>query len=136
MPFKALQLGAGPFTLGAMAALSTGSYAVLVGLCGRSSDRLPRLQLARLSSLGIILGCIGMTVAPDLRWMLLVAPCIGGSMSPFWPSVQAHLADRTPAAQLERQLGRFNLSWTLGKASGFLVGGTVGAACGGPCSPR
>ncbi|HZM16185.1 MAG TPA: MFS transporter [Candidatus Krumholzibacteria bacterium] len=130
MPFKALQLGAGPFTLGAMAALSTGSYAVLVGLCGRWSDRLPRLQLARLSSLGIILGCIGMTVAPDLRWMLLVAPCIGGSMSPFWPSVQAHLADRTAAAQLERQLGRFNLSWTLGKASGFLVGGTVVAAFG------
>ena len=130
MPFKALQLGAGPFALGSMAALSTGSYALLVGLCGRWSDRRQRLQLARLSSLGIIFGCIGMTVAPDLLWMLLVAPCIGGSMSPFWPSVQAHLADRTPAERLERHLGRFNLSWTLGKASGFLVGGTVVATLG------
>ena len=130
MPFKALHLGAGPFELGSLVALSTGAYALFVGLCGRLSDRLPRLHLARLSCVGIILGCMGMTVAPSLLWMMIAAPFIGGSMSPFWPSVQAHLADHSGASGLERNLGRFNLSWTLGKTCGFLVGGALVSTLG------
>ena len=125
MPFKALHLGAGPFELGALAALSTGAYALLVAGFGRMSDRLPRLWLARFSCVGIMIGCIGMTLAPSWRWMLLAAPFVGGSMSPFWPSVQAALADLSRAKDLERNLARFNLAWTMGKASGFLVGATV-----------
>jgi len=130
MPFKALQLGAGPFELGALAALSTGAYALLVAKFGRMSDRLPRMWLARFSCVGIMLGCIGMTLAPSWRWMLLAAPFVGGSMSPFWPSVQASVADLSGAKNLERNLARFNLAWTMGKASGFLVGATVLAALG------
>ncbi len=130
LPFKALRLGAGPFELGALAAISTGSYALLVGYFGKTSDRLPRTQMARFSCLGILLCCIGMTAAPDIPWLFLAAPFAGGSMSPFWPSVQAGVADLSPPSRLERNLGRFNLAWTLGKASGFLVGGTVVARWG------
>jgi MFS family permease len=130
MPFKALRLGAGPFELGVLAALSTGTYALLAGVCGRLADRLPRTQFARLSCIGILIGCIGLTTAPSLGWMFLCAPFVGGSMSPFWPSVQASLADRTRLQNLERHLGRFNMSWSAGKSCGFLVGGTLVAAAG------
>ncbi|HYV65265.1 MAG TPA: MFS transporter [Myxococcales bacterium] len=130
MPFKALRLGAGPFELGALAAISTGTYALLAGACGRLADRIPRTPFARLSCIGILIGCIGLTTAPTLRWMFLCAPFVGGSMSTFWPSVQASLADRTRLQNLERHLGRFNLSWSAGKSCGFLVGGTLVAAAG------
>lgn len=130
MPFKALHLGAGPFELGLLAALSTGTYALLVGPFGRLSDRVSRTQLARFSCVGTILGCIGSTLAPEVRWMYLAAPFVGGSMSPFWPSVQAAVADRSATSRLERNLGRFNLSWTLGKASGFFLGGVIVATLG------
>lgn len=130
LPFKALQLGAGPFELGAIAALSTGSYAILASIFGRLSDRLPRMQLARVSCVGFIVACIGFTLAPDLRVLYLFAPFAGGSMAPFWPSVQAAVADYARTGTLERQLGRFNLSWSSGKAVGFLVGGSLVAASG------
>jgi MFS family permease len=130
MPFKALQLGGGPFELGTLAAISAGTYALLVGVLGGLSDRVPRIQLARFSCVGFIIGCAGLTIAPQLEWMYLFAPFVGGSMSPFWPSVQASVADRSPLADLERHLGRFNLSWSTGKACGFLVGGTIVAAFG------
>jgi hypothetical protein len=44
--------------------------------------------------------------------------------------VQASIADHSSAATLERNLGRFNLSWSLGKGGGFLLGGTLLAAIG------
>jgi MFS family permease len=130
MPFKALQLGGGPFELGTLAAISTGSYALLVGILGGLSDRVPRIQLARYSCVGFIIGCAGLTAASTLEWMFLFAPFVGGSMAPFWPSVQASVADRSRLGDLERHLGRFNLSWSTGKACGFLVGGTMVAAFG------
>ena len=134
MPFKALRLGAGPFELGALAAISTGTYALLVGRFGRLCDRRPRQGLARLACIGILVGCIGLTAAPELRWMFLFAPFVGGSMSPFWPSVQASIADHAPLANLERQLGRFNLCWSSGKSCGFVVGGVLVAAFGAAAS--
>jgi MFS family permease len=130
LPFKALQLGAGPFELGALAALSTGSYALLVAVFGHLSDRFPRPGLARLSCIGFILACIGFTLAPDLKTLCLCAPLAGGSMAPFWPSVQASVADHASRSGLERQLGRFNLCWSSGKGAGFLVGGAIVAAWG------
>ncbi len=130
LPFKALQLGAGPFELGTVAALSTGAYAVSVGVFGRLSDRLPRLHLARLSCLGFIVACIGFTLARHLETLFWFAPFAGGSMAPFWPSVQASVADHAGRSRLERQLGRFNLSWSSGKSMGFLLGGALVAGWG------
>ena len=61
---------------------------------------------------------------------MLAVPFIGASMSLFWPSVQASIADHSTPATLERNLGRFNLAWSVGKGSGFLLGGTLLAAIG------
>jgi len=42
----------------------------------------------------------------------------------FWPALQARIGDRVEdAAGLARAIRAFNVAWTTGKASGFLVGG-------------
>jgi MFS family permease len=130
VPFKAVRLGAGPFELGSLAAISTGVYAVLAFRIGHWSDRFPRTHLARASSIGVIAGCIVLTLAPSIGWMMAGIPLIGGSLAAFWPSVQASIGDRSPLRLLERNLGRFNLSWSTGKACGFLVGGATVAGLG------
>jgi MFS family permease len=132
VPFKALRLGADPLALGGLAAASTGTYALLAVLFGRLSDRVPRMQLARASCVGLVVACIGLTVATRVSHLLLCIPLVGGSLSLFWPSVQASVADRSDLQQLQTHLGRFNLSWSTGKGTGFLLGGllvtTFGAA--------
>ena len=67
VPFKALRLGADPLALGLLAAASTGAYALFVNVSGRASDRVSRLTLARLSCMGVIVACIGYTMATT-RW--------------------------------------------------------------------
>ena len=132
VPFKALRLGADPLLLGLLAAASTGTYALVVPFTGHTSDRVPRLMLARICCLGVILACIGLTMASSLGRMLAWMPLLGASMACFWPSVQASIADRARPGALEHDLGRFNLSWSLGKGSGFLFGGILLSAFGAP----
>ncbi len=130
VPFEALRLGADPLQMGVLAALSPGTYAVLVLAGGRWSDRAPRLALARASCIGLVGACLALGMADSLPRLMVAAPLVGASMSLFWPSVQASIADRSSATTLERNLGRFNLSWSVGKGSGFLLGGTLLAAIG------
>lgn len=101
-----------------------------MALSGRASDRVSRLALARLSCIGIIAACIGLTLAGRVGRLLLCIPLVGGSMAFFWPCVQASIADRSDPETLERNLGRFNLSWSVGKGTGFLLGGAILAALG------
>ena len=130
VPFEALRLGADPLQMGILAALSPGTYAILVLAGGRWSDRAPRLVLARASCIGLVGACLALGLADSLPRLMLSVPLIGASMSLFWPSVQASIADRSTAATLERNLGRFNFSWSIGKGAGFLLGGTLLAAIG------
>jgi MFS family permease len=131
-PFKAVSLGAGPLALGILAAAATGTYALAVLASGRAGDRSPRLLLARMACLGVILACTGLTLADRLPLLLLLMPLVGASMAFFWPNVQASIADRSAIGGLERDLGRFNLAWSLGKGSGFLLGGMLLSALGAP----
>jgi len=129
-PFKALHLGGGPLVLGLLAAAATGTYAFVVLASGRAGDRFPRLLLARMACLGIIIACIGLTLARRVEVLLLFMPLVGASMAFFWPNVQASIADRSADGDLARPLGRFNLSWSVGKGCGFLLGGVLLASFG------
>ena len=128
VPFKALRLGADPLALGLLAAASTGAYALFVNVSGRASDRFSRLTLARLSCMGVIVACIGFTLADKVSRLLVFAPVAGASLAFFWPCTQASVADRSSQHTLERNLSRFNMSWSSGKGLGFLCGGALLAA--------
>ncbi len=130
IPYKALRLGADPLALGLVATAAAGAYALLVAISGRFSDRAPREALARGACIGIIIACIGVTLARGVPRILAFVPLVGGSLAFFWPCVQAAIADRSAGHELERNLGRFNLAWSVGKGCGFVCGGLLLSAFG------
>lgn len=130
VPFKALSYGADPLEMGLLAAASPATYSLLALLFGRWSDRVPRLLLARASCAGVVLACIGLTLAGSILQLIVCIPLVGGSLALFWPSVQASIGDRSSIDELDRNLGRFNLAWSLGKGTGFLLGGWIVSSFG------
>jgi len=130
IPYKALRLGADPLALGLVATAAAGAYALLVAVSGRFSDRAPREALARAACIGIVVACIGLTLARGVPRILAFVPLVGGSLAFFWPCVQAAIADRSQGHELEHNLGRFNLAWSVGKGCGFLLGGLLLSAFG------
>lgn len=130
LPFRAIELGAGPIALGAIPGLYAATYMISAANAGRLSDRVPRLALARAAAIGLALGALALAAAPSLPWLLFALPWLGASLGFFWSPLQAALSDRS--RDLSRSLGMFNLSWTLGKGLGLILGGLVTAAM----SPR
>ena len=57
LPFRAIELGAGPSRLGILPTLYAGAYMSCASVAGRLSDRMPRLALARVACAVFVLGC-------------------------------------------------------------------------------
>jgi MFS family permease len=122
VPFKAISLGATPLHLGALPAISFASYTISALSFGKLSDRVSRLALGRVGCGVFALGNILLSLCPSIAWMMLAMPLLGIGLGMFWPPVQAAIADYSRADTLERNLGIFNICWSLGKGMAFLTG--------------
>lgn len=128
IPFRALDLGAGPVSLGVIPGLYAIAYMASASRSGRLSDRVPRLRLARLASLAAVAAVLGVAAAPTLPVLFAVLPFLGAALGFFWSPLQAALSDRAESRDLPGVLGAFNVSWTLGKGTGLVLGGLLTAA--------
>ena len=125
LPFRAIELGAGPVALGVIPTLYAGAYMLSASAGGRVSDRVPRLALARRASLVFAAGASLLGFATSLPMLFVVLPVLGLALGFYWSPLQAALSDRTPSALLPRAVGRFNVSWSLGKGTGIVLGGIL-----------
>jgi MFS family permease len=125
LPFRAIELGAGPSRLGILPTLYAGAYMSCASVAGRLSDRTPRLALARVACAVFVLGCAGIAASPTLPVLFLAIPVLGLALAFFWSPVQAELADRFPGPGLAGAVSAFNVSWSLGKGAGLVVGGIL-----------
>jgi len=122
VPFKAISLGATPLHLGTLPAVSSGFYVASALSFGKLSDRVSRLSLGRLGCGIFALGCVLLRLCPSIYWMMAAMPLLGIGLGMFWPPIQAAIADGSGADTLERNLGTFNVWWSLGKGLAFLTG--------------
>src|SRR6185295_11610321 len=66
----------------------------------------------------------------SLGQLYLVVPLLGIAGSVFWPSVQGALGAEAGPSRVEKVIGWFNVSWSIGKAIGFAVAGLIVAKYG------
>src|SRR6185295_5329356 len=109
-----------------LALLQTSSSVVYVLtslISGGLSDRVSRSALARL---GVLLGmaaCAAVVYINNLSLLYLAAPLMGLGGSIFWPSIQGAVGAESEPARVERSIGWFNVSWSVGKTLGFVIAG-------------
>jgi predicted MFS family arabinose efflux permease len=125
LPFRAIDLGAGPARLGILPTLYAGAYMFSAGVGGRLSDRIPRLVLARRALLLFSAGCAALAFAPGTAALYAALPLLGLALGFFWSPLQAAVSDRCSAESLPRAVAAFNVSWSLGKGTGLVLGGLL-----------
>lgn len=130
IPYKAIALGAGALYLGILPAIFSTAYVLTTLVAGQLSDRYSRIRLARFGAALFFVGCLIAMQAGSLFWLAALLPIIAIGIGFFWAPVQAALADEADLEALERNVGFFNICWSVGKALGFLIGGALYAFFG------
>lgn len=124
--FKARELGATPLQLGMLGSFGALAYAVFCLLTGRLSDSWGRRVLASASCVGCGIVWLIMTQAGSPSQLLCLVPFSGASIALFWPTLQAWLSQvSSSSSRLTRNIGDFNMAWTLGLMFGAPVAGLL-----------
>jgi MFS family permease len=130
VPWKAISLGATPMTLGLLPAVWSVIYILGCGMFGRLSDRLAAEGMTRTGTL-VLAGAVVVIAITDRLWGLFLGMAMAAvGLSLFWPALQASVALAGKRHSLDSDLGWFNISWSAGKAVGFLTGGLLLAGFG------
>jgi MFS family permease len=125
VPLRADELHASSFQLGLLQACSSVVYVTMCILLGRLADRVPRPLFARIGCLLMIGSCLLLPFARTVGALIAMMPLLGLSGAFFWPSIQAAIGAEAPAHRLERDIGLFNVLWSVGKSLGYLSAGAM-----------
>lgn len=132
IPLYATDLGAGPRDLGLLQACSSLVYVAMSVVMGCVADRVSRPLLVRLGCVLMVVACLLVPRAGSLWTLLAIVPVVGLSGTFFWPSVQGAIGAEARPDMLERDIGLFNVLWSIGKSVGFLTGAALKGGLGVP----
>jgi len=122
MPVMAIdRFGALNFHLGLLGAGASGVYTLVALSSGRISERLPiRLQLAVCTFVLATSYCV-MFHAPSFAVLLSLNVLNGVATGLLWAPLEGVLSRLSEPMHMRRNVGRYNLSWSLGMAAGFYL---------------
>ncbi len=122
LPDRALGFRASSTQLALLQTASSVVYVLNSLFSGGLSDRISRALLARFSVLLCAGSCALLLCAGSYVGLLLIVPFMGFACSVYWPSIQGAVGAEAGPARLEKALGWFNVSWSIGKTLGFVLG--------------
>jgi len=131
VPYRALAFGAGALALGLIPVARGVPYSVSTVWAGQLTERGDRLRAARITVGTAVLAALGLVFVSNMAGIFALLVLLGFAMAFYWPAVQAALADLKPEG-VAKSLGWFNMAWSSGKATGFLLGGAILAGLGFP----
>jgi len=131
VPYRVLALGAGAIALGFVPVARGLPYCLSTVWAGQRTERGDRLRAARITVVLAVLAAIAFVFIKTLGGIFGLLVVLGFAMAFYWPAVQAALADLGRDG-VTRSLGWFNMAWSSGKATGFLLGGALLATFGFP----
>jgi MFS family permease len=124
-PLLLIDLEANPVQLGLVGTLASLVHMSMAHLMGRLSDRLGRRRLIIAAPAIFLVTCLLMTQVREV-WIILALSVVNGlSLSIYWPSLQAWIADRQTGSGLAKDIGDFNLSWTAATLAGPILSGSL-----------
>jgi MFS family permease len=128
VPYKILALGGGSSALGLAPAIGSLVYIVFTQVSGRGSDRWGRSRLCFAGSAILALFSVVAYRVDSLAALMWLMPLMGIGKALYWPVTQSTVGDLSRPGELARNIGRFNVGWSLGKTAGFLGAGLLLAA--------
>lgn len=130
VPIRASEFHATSTQLALLQTASSVIYVLNSLFMGRLSDRASRSLLARLAC-GVGIAACALTIyINSLSLLYLVVPLMGLAGSVYWPGVQGAVGAESGPAKVEKAIGWFNVSWSVGKTLGFAVAGLLAKARG------
>jgi MFS family permease len=123
VPIRAVGFHASNTQLALLQTSSSIVYVLSSLFAGRLSDRASRSALARWAVVVGIAACAMTVYIDSLSLLYLVAPLLGLSGSVYWPSIQGAVGAESEPSKVEKSIGWFNVSWSVGKTLGFVVAG-------------
>jgi len=123
--FVGNDLGATPTILGLLGTVSALAYTIGCLFTGRLSDRIGRRRVTAASCLLCAGVWVTLSRAGSPMQLLAIFPLSGAAVSMFWPPLQAWLSEVTVGGRrrLVRNIGAFNVSWTIGLMLGPPIAG-------------
>ncbi len=125
VPLLATQIGVSDLELGIIGSAAAGTYALVVVTAGTLSDRLGR---KRVIVAGALLTGFAYTLMPlsktPMHLIMLNAVC-GCGLASFWPVLEAWMSEEGGAEEIRKELGAFNVSWSIGVSVGPLIAGLI-----------
>ncbi len=123
VPIRAASFQASATELALLQTANSIVYVLNSLFIGRLSDRVSRALLARVGCLGAIAACVLTLHVTSLGWLYLAVPVMGLAGSIYWPNVQGALGAESDPSRMEKAIGWFNVSWSVGKTLGFALAG-------------
>ena len=125
MPLLATQIGSSDLQLGIIGSAAAGIYALVVVSMGAMSDRLGRKRVIVAGALltGLSYALMPLSRTP-IHIILLMLVC-GCGMASFWPVLEAWMTEEGDAEEIRKELGAFNVSWSVGGAIGPFIAGLI-----------
>lgn len=120
--YRALDLGAGPFEIGLVAAVFSIAPALLAVAIGRSIDRVGEVWFVRSSLVAMLLGA-AFAVLADSLWLLALSQSISGlGHVTNLVAGQALVANRSDRSRRDHRYGYYSMMASFGHLAGPLIG--------------
>lgn len=125
VPLLATQIGSSDLELGIIGSAAAGIYALVVVSAGALSDRLGRKRVLVAGALLTGLSYALMPLSGTAIHLILLMLVCGCGMASFWPVLEAWITEEGGAEEIRKELGAFNVSWSVGGAIGPLIAGFI-----------
>lgn len=125
VPLVALQLGATYDDLGMIGAVGAAIYSLCCLFSGRLADRFGYRYVMACATGLVGFVYVGYLFVGHIWHLMALAGLMSVSIAHFWPPLQAWLGRGKSRQHLLKDLGRFNVAWSLGFVIGPMVGGIM-----------
>ncbi len=122
---QAIELGSTPLQLGIIGMVWPAVFSAFALMAGPISDRISRWILPVAGSMLACLSYASVYLATDPLHLMIIGLPAGVALSLVWPPIEAWVADLSSPENMRRNVGFFNLSWSIGAAPGPLLAGVA-----------